>query len=73
MHKRYDKIYFYPISKSVFLNILSKDKLIILIKEADLILNENIELVYFDKNQKMIRIFWIFYVTPTQTNTNKCT
>ena len=58
LHKRYDKIYFYPISKSVFLNILSKDKLIILIKESDLILNENIELVYFDKNQKLIRIFF---------------
>tara|TARA_B110000444_G_C18569278_1_gene468589 strand:- start:88 stop:657 length:570 start_codon:yes stop_codon:yes gene_type:complete len=58
LHKKYDKIYFYPISKSPFLNILSKDKLINLIQNSKLILNEKIELVYLDKNQKKITVFF---------------
>ena len=58
LQKKYNKIYFYPISKSPFLNILSKDKLITLIQESDLILNKNIELVYLDENQKMITVFF---------------
>ena len=58
MQKKYDKIYFYPISKSPFINILSKDKLITLIQNSDIILNKNIELVYLDKNQKSITIFF---------------
>ena len=56
--RRYDKIYFYPISKSPFLNILSKDKLITLIQNSNIVLNENIELVYSDENQKMITVFF---------------
>ena len=56
--KRYDKIYYYPVSKSPFLNILIKNKLIALIKKSNLILNENIELVYIDQNQKMITVFF---------------
>ena len=58
MQKRYDKNYFYPVSKSPFVNILNKDKLINLIQKADLILNDNIELTYFDKNQGKITVFF---------------
>ena len=58
LQKRYNKIYYYPVSKSSFLNILSKNKLINLIKKSDLKLGKNIELVYLDKNQKSITIFF---------------
>jgi len=58
LQKRYNKIYFYPVSKSVFMNILSKNQLINLIKKADLLLNKNIELVYVDENQKIITILF---------------
>ena len=58
LQKRYDKNYFYPVSKSPFVNILNKDKLINLIQKADLILNDNIELTYFDKNQGKITVFF---------------
>ena len=58
LQKRYDKIYFYPVSKSPFINILKKDKLINLIRNSDLILNDNIELIYLDKNKKKIRVFF---------------
>ena len=58
LQKKYDKIYFYPISKSPFFNILSKNKLITLITESNLVLNKNIELVYTDKNQKIITVFF---------------
>ena len=56
--KRYDKIYFYPLSKSPFMNILNKDKLINLIQKSDLKLNDDIELSYVDKNQKNIKVFF---------------
>ena len=56
--KKYNKIYFYPISKSPFINILTKDKLINLIKKSDFILNENIELIYSDVNKQMITVFF---------------
>ena len=58
LQKRYDKIYFYPVSKSPFMNILNKNKLINLIRKSNLILNENIELIYFDRNKKKITIFF---------------
>ena len=58
LHKKYNKIYFYPTSKSPLLNILSKDKLINLIQNSKLIINEKIELVYLDKNKKMITVFF---------------
>jgi len=58
LQKRYGKVYFYPISKSPFLNILSKDKLINLIQKSDLVINEHIELIYLDKNQKKITVFF---------------
>jgi|TARA_B110001452_G_scaffold264165_1_gene266750 outer membrane lipoprotein-sorting protein len=58
LQKRYNKKYFYSISKSPFLNILSKDKLINLIKNSDIILKENIELTYVDENQRKIKVFF---------------
>ena len=58
LQKRYNKKYFYPISKSPFLNILSKDRLINLIKNSDIILKENIELTYVDENQRKIKVFF---------------
>jgi len=58
--KRYDKTYFYPISKSPFLNILYKENLIRLIKSGKLeSTKDNFQLIYniedeitvlFDKN-----------------------
>jgi outer membrane lipoprotein-sorting protein len=58
LQKRYGKIYFYPISKSPFLNILSKNKLINLIQKSKLQINDRIELVYLDKNKKKITVFF---------------
>jgi|MGYP003682134047 outer membrane lipoprotein-sorting protein len=40
------------------MNILNKDKLINLILKSDLRLNDNIELIYLDENQKSIKIFF---------------
>ena len=50
--KRYDKTYHYPISKSPFLNILYKDKLLEIIQSGKLELtDEIIKLVYFGDNK----------------------
>ena len=46
--KRYNKTYYYPISKSPFLNILYKDKLLEIVKSGKLELSDRIlKLVYF--------------------------
>ena len=46
--KRYNKTYHYPISKSPFLNILYKDKLVEIVKNGELKLSEQfVELIYF--------------------------
>ena len=58
MNKKYDKIYFYPISKSPFLKILNKNSLINLIRESNLELNNNIDLIYFYENEKKIKVFF---------------
>ena len=58
LQKRYNKIYFYPISKSPFLNILNKDKLMNLVKKSDLIVKDNLELVFVDTDQKKIKVFF---------------
>ena len=58
IQKRYNKIYFYPISKSPFLKILSKNSLINLVKESNLELNDNIDLIYIDENKKKITVFF---------------
>ena len=50
--KRYNKTYYYPISKSPFLNILYKDKLLEIVKSGKLELSDQIiKLIYFDENE----------------------
>ena len=50
--KRYNKTYYYPISKSPFLNILYKDKLLEIIKSGKLELSDQIiKLVYLEENE----------------------
>jgi len=50
--KRYNKTYYYPISKSPFLNILYKDKLLNIVQSGKLELSEQIiKLVYLDNNE----------------------
>ena len=58
MQKRYNKIYFYPISKSPFLKILNKNSLINLIRRSNLELNNNIDLIYFYEKEKKIKVFF---------------
>ncbi len=49
--KRYDKTYHYPISKSPFLNILYKNKLLEIVKSGELESTDQlIKLVYFGDN-----------------------
>ena len=50
--KRYNKTYYYPISKSPFLNILYKDKLLEIVKSGKLYLSDEIiKLVYLGENE----------------------
>ena len=50
--KRYNKTYYYPISKSPFLNILYKDKLLEIVKSGEIKLSDQIiKLVYLDDNE----------------------
>ena len=50
--KRYNKTYYYPISKSPFLNILYKDKLLKIIKSGRVELtNGLIKLIYSEENE----------------------
>ena len=50
--KKYNKTYHYPISKSPFLNILYKDKLLEIIKSGKLELTEQIiKLIYLDGDE----------------------
>ena len=58
IQKKYNKKYFYPISKSPFVKILNKTSLIGLVKKSNLELNDNIDLVYIDKNGRKITIFF---------------
>ena len=53
--KRYNKTYYYPISKSPFLNILYKDKLLEIVKSGKLeITDQIIKLVYLEKGKVTI-------------------
>ena len=55
--KRYNKTYHYPISKSPFLNILYKDKLLEIVQTGELKLTDQIiKLIYFGDNE--ITIFF---------------
>ncbi len=50
--KRYNKTYHYPISKSPFLNILYKDKLLEIVQSGELELtNQIVKLVYLKDNE----------------------
>ena len=50
--KRYDKTYYYPISKSPFLNILYKDKLLEIVKTAEIEKGDQIiKIIYLDENE----------------------
>ena len=50
--KKYNKTYYYPISKSPFLNILYKDKLLEIVKSGKLELTEQlIKLIYLSENE----------------------
>ena len=50
--KKYNKTYHYPISKSPFLNILYKDKLLEIVQLGELEVNEQIiKLIYFGDNE----------------------
>ena len=50
--KRYNKTYYYPISKSPFLNILYKDKLLEIVKSGELKLTDKlIKLIYLGENE----------------------
>ena len=53
--KRYNKTYYYPFSKSPFLNILYKEKLLEIIKSGRLEKSENkLQLIYDDKSDLII-------------------
>ena len=50
--KRYNKTYYYPISKSPFLNILYKDKLLEIVRSGEIEMSEQvIKLVYLGENE----------------------
>ena len=50
--KKYNKTYHYPISKSPFLNILYKDKLLEIVKSGKLALTEQlVKLIYLSENE----------------------
>ena len=50
--KKYNKTYHYPISKSPFLNILYKDKLLEIVQSGELELtNKAIKLIYLSENE----------------------
>jgi outer membrane lipoprotein-sorting protein len=53
--RRYNKTYYYPISKSPFLNILYKDKLLEIVKSGTIKLNEKlIKLIYLNDNKIIV-------------------
>ena len=53
--KRYNKTYHYPISKSPFLNILYKDKLLEIVQLGELEVNDQIiKLIYFGDNEIIV-------------------
>ena len=50
--KKYNKTYYYPISKSPFLNILYKDKLLEIVRSGEMDQSDQvIKLIYLDENE----------------------
>jgi len=58
IQKKFNKTYFYPISKSPFMQILNKTSLINLVKGANLELKDNINIFFLDKNKKQTVILF---------------
>tara|TARA_X000000368_G_scaffold418672_1_gene419353 strand:+ start:2137 stop:2694 length:558 start_codon:yes stop_codon:yes gene_type:complete len=57
--KRYDKKYYYPVSKSMFKQILNKEELISLINKSEIELKNNeINLINYDNKQNKIIILF---------------
>lgn len=55
--KRYNKIYFYPFSKSPLSKILNKEKLINLIKNSNVVYKEKfIDLLYVDEYNQKVKV-----------------
>ena len=48
--KRYGKTLFYPLSKSTFINILSKNELVKIINESSTVIDDYINIIFIDKN-----------------------
>ena len=48
--KRYGKTLFYPLSKSTFVNILSKNELIRVINESDITINKYFTVIFINKD-----------------------
>jgi outer membrane lipoprotein-sorting protein len=57
IQKKYNKIYYYPLSKSLFSNILNKENLINFIKQANLTLDDNINLFVLNESNKIVILF----------------
>ena len=58
-HKRYNKIYRYPLSKSFFLDLLDKEKFSRLISNGEILLNDSFfEINYSEKNKGEITFFF---------------
>ena len=54
--KRYGKTLFYPLSKTTFINILSKDELIKIIRESDTVIDNYLNVIYIKENNTKILI-----------------
>ena len=54
--KRYKKTLFYPLSKSTFINILTKIDLIKIINDSNIITDNYINIVFIDKNDNKTSI-----------------
>ena len=48
--KRYGKTLFYPLGKSTFISILSKNELIRIINNSNIIIDDHLNVVFIDKN-----------------------
>ena len=55
--KKYNKTYFYPISKSPFLNILYKDKLLEIVQSGELEINNKIIKLNYSSENKVSVLF----------------
>ena len=56
--KRYNKVYFYPISNTPFVKVLNKKKLMSLIQKSKYKIKNNIELIFIDENDNKITTFF---------------